>query len=571
MQRIHRERHGVADRTLPGVPGPIVASQASAPRLFRAAEAARGCRRGRTRLIAIVAHACLFVGFVPACPGGDPGDPGGSALRSPPGQSGAVDIGGAGRIESVIPVGPGPSYPRVPRGITQPPEPFGLEPSLGIEMLTPLPEAVQPVPVGGQFGRPDELLPEPDDGLTIDEAIERLLKSNLELRAQEMEIAKARADVLTAGLRGNPLVYTDASLVPYGNFSDSAGGPTQYDANVTLPLDINNKRQRRIEVATQAQRVTEALFQDAVRLQIDNLYTAWADVLAARATVRFLQSGIESLQAQKQATEALVRRGSLSRSEVNNVEILIDSTDLTLLEARETYDDAMRTLAALIEIPPAEAETFPVRGRLRVDEIDIRLPPVEDLIARAEACRPDLVAFRLGVNRARSEARLARANRFDDAFLLYQPMTAQEGLKPGDRAAYSWAMGVTVPLPVFNRNQGNIARAEHTVAQTRTQLASLERQVMLEVQRAEAAFQVTRATIRRIEEEILPAAQENLELALRAASADTAADNAEEGTIALIEAQRAYGDISRQYLEALVRHRRSMFRINTAVGQRVLP
>ena len=508
----------------------------------------------------------LLWGRADPCRGGDPGDPGGSALRASPGRSGAVDISGAGRIETVIPVGPGPSYPRVPRGITQPPEPFGLEPGLGIETLAPLPEPGKAVPIGGRFGRPTELLPEPADGMTIEEAIERLLQTNLELRAQEMEIAKARADVLTAGLRGNPLVYTDASLVPYGNFADSAGGPTQYDANITLPLDVNNKRQRRVEVAAQAQRVTEALFQDAARLQIDNLCTAWADVLAARESLRFLRSGIESLKAQKQATEALVRRGTMSLSDVNNVEILIDSTDLTLLEAQETHDDAMRTLAALIGIPPEQAETFPIRGHLRVE--DIQLPDVDDLIARAQACRPDLTAFRLGVNRAHSEVRLARANRYDDAFLIYQPMTAQEGLKPGDRAAYSWAMGVTVPLPVFNRNQGNIARAEHTVAQTRMQLANLERQVMLEVQRAEAAFHVTRATIRRIEAEILPAARENLDLALRGADA-TDAEN--EGTIAIIEAQRAYGEIARQYLEALVRHRRSMFRLNTAVGQRVLP
>jgi cobalt-zinc-cadmium efflux system outer membrane protein len=508
----------------------------------------------------------LLWGRAGPCRGGDPGDPGGSALRASPGRSGAVDIGGAGRTETVIPVGPGPSYPRVPRGITQPPEPFGLEPGLGIETLAPLPEPGKAVPIGGRFGRPAELLPEPADGMTIDEAIERLLQTNLELRAQEMEIAKARADVLTAGLRGNPLVYTDAALIPYGNFADSAGGPTQYDANITLPLDVNNKRQRRIEVAAQAQRVTEALFQDAARLQIDNLCTAWADVLAARESLRFLRSGIESLKAQKQATEALVRRGTMSLSDVNNVEILIDSTDLTLLEAQETHDDAMRTLAALIEIPPEQAETFPIRGHLRVE--DVQLPDVLDLIARAQACRPDLMAFRLGVNRAHSEVRLARADRYDDAFLIYQPMTAQEGLKPGDRAAYSWAMGVTVPLPVFNRNQGNIARAEHTVAQTRMQLANLERQVMLEVQRAEAAFHVTRATIRRIEAEILPAARENLDLALRGADA-TDAEN--EGTIAIIEAQRAYGDIARQYLEALVRHRRSMFRLNTAVGQRVLP
>lgn len=511
----------------------------------------------------ILVSACLVWTVARACRAGDPGDPSGSALPPSPGQSGAIDLSGAGQIKTVIPVGPGPSYPRVPRGITHQPEPFGLDSTLGIEPLTPLPETVQPLPLGSGLGRPEEILPEPADGMTISEAIERLLRLNLELRAQELEISKARADLLTAGLRGNPLVYTDAALVPYGNFAGSAGGPTQYDTNITLPLDINNKRQRRIETATRAEQVTEALFQDAVRLQLDNLYTAWADVLAARASIRFLQAGIASLEAQKQATEALVRKGEMSRSEVNNVEILLDGADLGLLEAQETADDAMRTLAALLAIPAEEAETFPMRGQLRYD--DVQLPPVEELVVRARANRPDLLAFRLGVDRARSEVRLARANRLDDAFLIYQPLTAQEGLQRGDRAAYSWAMGVTIPLPVFNRNQGNISRAEHTVVQTMNQVANLERQVMLEVQRAEAAFDVTSATIRRIEDEILPAARENLDLALRGANADG------EGTIAIIEAQRAYGEISRKYLEALVRHRRSMFRINTAVGQRVLP
>jgi len=510
-----------------------------------------------------VACGCLLVCLASSPAGADPGDPSASPLPPPPGASGAVDIDGGGQIEAVIPVGPGPSYPRVPRGITQPPEPFKPEPVVRIESFSPVAGEAEPLPLGGRLGQPEAIIPEPADGMTIAEAIERLLSQNLELRAQEMEISKARADLLTAGLRGNPLIYTDASMVPYGNFAGSGGGPTQYDTNITLPLDINNKRQRRIDVATRAQRVTEALFQDAVRSQIDNLYTAWADVLAARASIRFLEAGMDNLEIQKRATEARVQRGELNQTEVNNVEIQIDSTDLTLLETRETYDDAMRTLAALLAIPPEEAETFPIRGRLRSQRLQI--PPIEELVARAQACRPDLVAFRLGVERARSEVRLARANRMEDAFLLYQPFTAQEGLDPGDRASYSWAMGVTLPLPVFNRNQGNIARAEHTVLQTRSQLANLERQVMLEVQRAEAAYDVTLATLERIEEEILPAARENLELALRGAEPGAA------GTISKIEAQRAYGEISRQYLEALVRHRRSMFQLNTAVGERVLP
>jgi outer membrane protein, heavy metal efflux system len=494
----------------------------------------------------------------------NPGDPSSSALGASPGASGAVSFGRApAGTQPVIPVGPGPSYPRVPRGITHPPEPFGARSSnLGIEPLTPLPEAR--LPLTGQLGiRPGGEPAGPADGLTIDQAIDRVMRLNPELRAQAREISKARADVLTAGLRANPLVYADTSHVPYGSFRGTSGGPTQYDVNITHPIDLNQKRRRRVEAAVRAQEVTEAQYQNAVRLQIDHLDTAWVDVLAARETISLLEAGLKSLGDQKQATEALAKRGAASRSEVNNVEIQLDSTDLTLLEARETHDDAKRTLAALLSLPLEESETFEIRGSLRGP--DLPAPPVETLIRTGLEIRPDLAAFRLGILRAQSEVRLARANRLDDVFLIYQPFSVQQGLVPGERSATSWAIGLTVPLPVYNRNQGNIARATHTVAQTEVQLANLERQVILEIQRAEAAYEVTLATIKRLEAEILPAARENLEISLRQSRSE------KPDPLAIIEAQRAFGDISRQYLEALIRHRRSMYRLNTAVGCRIFP
>jgi cobalt-zinc-cadmium efflux system outer membrane protein len=490
-----------------------------------------------------------------------PGDPSGSTLGPAPGTTGAVGINTSRDVQSVIPVGPGPSYPRVPRGITQPPEPFGTPTTgLAIERL--------PIVAGAEssvFGRaavPIHDLQGPPNGLTIDQAIDRLLSVNLELRAQALEISKARADVLTAGLRGNPLMYVDTAQIPYGNFDGSAGGPTQTDVNITLPVDLNQKRKRRIDVAVRAQKVTEALFQDAVRLQLDNLYTAWIDVLNAEATIRFLESGLESLTAQKRVAQELATKRATSQREVNKIEIQINSTDLMLLEARETHSDSKRTLAALLSIPLEKAETFPIRGSVR--GAPVVTPPVNILIEQALANRPDLAAYRLGVQRAASEVRLAQANRIDDVFVLYQPITIQQRLQPGESTAQSWALGVTVPLPVFNRQQGNIARAETTVAQTKIQLVNLERQVILEVQRADAANAVTRATIKRLEENILPAARENLGISLKESGTDMA------GVISRIEAQRAFGEISRQYLEALVRHRRSMLRINTAVGARVL-
>ena len=184
----------------------------------------------------------------------------------------------------------------------------------------------------------------------------------------------------------------------------------------------------------------------------------------------------------------------------------------------------------MLSIPLDQAETLP--DRWLAAWLNLPPPPIDWLVQQARECRPDLAAFRIGVLRARAEVNLAKANRIDDLFLLYQPFTAQRRLSPGERTSYSWALGVTVPLPVFNRNQGNIARANHTVAQTQIQAANLDRQVLLEVQRAEAAYSVTLATIKKLQEEILPAARENLEMSL----ADPGPD--EPGAISRIEAQR---------------------------------
>ena len=73
-------------------------------------------------------------------------------------------------------------------------------------------------PLAIPAGREDE---GPPDGLTLDQAIERLVRENLALRARALEIPQAEADILTASLRANPLIYADSQLIPYGNYSDA--------------------------------------------------------------------------------------------------------------------------------------------------------------------------------------------------------------------------------------------------------------------------------------------------------------------------------------------------------------
>jgi cobalt-zinc-cadmium efflux system outer membrane protein len=498
-----------------------------------------------------------------SAPSPSPGDPSTSTLGDAPGASATGALGNApAGGQGVIGTGPGPGFPRVPQGITRPSQPFGPPSGPGIEPVPRLPDAE--LPLYGRLEAPSGGSPAgPPGGLTLDEAIDRVLRVNLDLRAKAMEIPKAQADILTAGLWANPLLFMDAQMVPYGSFDGTGGGPTQYDVNITHPIDLNGKWKRRTEVAVRAKEVIEAQYQDAVRLQVDNLYTAWIDVLATRETIRYLEASLESLADLLGATQALREQGSAIPSDVNRIEILRDSTELALMETQETLVDANRTLATILYLPPDVAERLEIRGELRGP--DIPAPPREELIRVAMETRPDLAAFRLGTLRARAEVNLARANRFEDVFLLYQPYTHQAPLEAGDNSSTSWAVGLTIPLPIYNRNQGNIAKARHTVTQTQIQLADVERRVLVDVQRAERAYAVTTAAVRRLEGEIVPAARENLETSL------VLYRSGERDQLSYLEAQRAFNEISRQYRDALVRHRRAMLRLNTVVGRRLFP
>lgn len=459
---------------------------------------------------------------------------------------------------------PGSSTPRAPASISRPagdssglPQPLGIGPTQRLRVgEVPLYGSLA-IPTGGD----DE---GPPGGLTLDAAIERLIRENLTLRSQFLEIPQAQADVLTASLRANPILYADAQLIPYGGYSQKrSGGPTQYDINISHPLDLSGKRRARTAVACKAKKVLEAQYQDAVRLQIDNLYTAYVDVLAARETVRFARASIGGLNEVLALTQRLQRGQVGTEAEVNQVRIQRDTAAIGLAEAEENLQNAKRTLAGLLNLPPGEATALELRGSMR-DTVTAP-PPVEALVQSALETRPDLMAQRLGISRAESDVKLQLANRYADAYVLAQPYTYQRGT-PGDlKGSHSWAVGMTIPLPLYNRNQGNIQRARLNVSQTQVELADLERRAVTEVERAERDYAVTRASVGKIEGDLLPAATQVRDNALRLYR------SGDRDITVYLNAQRDLNEVVRQYRETLIRHRRAMLRLNTAVGQRLLP
>lgn len=433
------------------------------------------------------------------------------------------------------------------------------------EMVITRPARLNPadLPIYGPLEVPTQEEEGPPDGLTLDMAIERLARENYDLRTKFQEIPKAQADILSAGLRGNPLVFGSADQVPYGNYSPQRPGENAFGVTVIQPFDANHKRRVRLLAAQRAKRVLDAQYQDAVRLELDNLYTAYIDVLAARETVRYLEASLAGLNEAVKLTEKQVQGQQRSSIDLDRVAIQRDSALIALQDAKAAQSKAMDVLALQLNIPTIEADQLQVRGTI-LTKTD-QLSPVEDLVGLAQANRPDLMAYRLGIQRAQADVSLAKAEAFPDVFVLYTPYGFRNNGPTGGQNATSWSLGMMASVPLFNRNQGNVRRAEINVSQTRTELSGLERQIEAEVRRAVKELGTAQVAVRQLEHDVLPRARAIRDRTLNLYR------NGEEGALGYLNAQREYSDVVRQYRDALIRQRRAALRMNTAVALRIIP
>ncbi|HVX62121.1 MAG TPA: TolC family protein, partial [Pirellulales bacterium] len=390
-----------------------------------------------------------------------------------------------------------------------------------------------------------------------------LMCNNADLRAKRYEIPQARADVLTASLRANPLYFISASNVPYQAYSPDRFGAVEYTPTLVQPVDVNNKRGARTEAASRAAHVLEAQYQNAARLALHELYLAFTDVIVTRETLRYAEVSLAGSKALHEASRERTQGDAVSESDRLNLAVQYETARLDVDRSRIELLRAKHRLGALLDIPREHTEQLELRGRLRPPAA--QLPGDDELVQMALDNRPDVQAFRLGIGRAQADARVAKKERIEDVFVVYSPFVFQNNGPIGKLNATSFSLGLMGSIPVFDRNQGEIRRSELNVLQTRTALDAIERETAAEVESALLEYQVSQQAVERIERTILPASERARALAYQ---------NYEAGRSSTVEyliALRDRNEVVRHYRDTLIRRRRSMLQLNTAVGYRLLP
>jgi cobalt-zinc-cadmium efflux system outer membrane protein len=322
-----------------------------------------------------------------------------------------------------------------------------------------------------------------DDGLLEDEAALIALWNNASFQEQLADLGIAHGDLVQAGLLPNPefVYWFPAPEKPYKYLFE-------------FPLEALWLRPVRIKAAAgESARVCERLTQAALDL-IRDVRQAYADVLLAKGRLRVAEEAVRIRGEILRLAEARLKAGDVSAQEVATARI--DSLQAQQDAARAGYDvplaeERLRNLLAIgedrtpLQLDPAAPPTRP--------ELD-----VEALAAEATASRPDALAAAQNAAAAAERLRLAR---------LSWVRVLGIGDATSGRESHVFSPAVRFTVPIFNWNEGNIARAEAEWDRAERQRRTVHNQIVLDVRQAHLRHTQARAELEVLEDKVRPEAE----------------------------------------------------------------
>ncbi|MDY3561087.1 TolC family protein [Gemmata sp. JC673] len=413
---------------------------------------------------------------------------------------------------------------------------------------------------------PKQLPSSPDEEpvrANLDQIINAMLLNDAKLRAGFESINQANADALTASLRPNPSLFTDGQLLPLTRpFTvDRQGGPPQQDAQITYPIDwyLFGKRAANMAVAAHGVKVSEADFEDTVRQRVAEAATGYYDLLEAHALLALARQDVANLEKVEAALDRAVEAGGKTRVELNRLRLDLAQSRRLVRDAETSVVSAKAKLRALLGRTDADP-AFDVAGSLDAP-LNALLPPPEDGFEVALKNRPDLNALRWKAVQARASVTAEERKAYPEVSPMVGYTRQYQRKAIGFPDADSWTAAATITLPVFDRNQGNRAKAISVVSQNAFQYQASVVAVRAEVETAAREYRAARATAEDIAADQLKLAREVLD------AITTAYQAGGRPLVDLLDAERNFRDTYRAYVTSRAAYWRAVYRYRSAIGQ----
>jgi cobalt-zinc-cadmium efflux system outer membrane protein len=393
--------------------------------------------------------------------------------------------------------------------------------------------------------------------ISLDDAIQMAIQHNHNLLAARTTIQQNEAQETTANLRPNPVLLGDAQFLPIfqpDQFNlDYLDNTAQFDLGVSYLFERGKKRQHRLQAARDQTAVTRSQVADNERSLAFNVASQFINVELAESTLELATEDLKSFQNTVDIGEVRYKAGDISEGDLLKIKLqmLQFQTDVSAARlARIQGLSDLRQLLGYESIP----QDYDVTGAF--DYLPVK-GNVEDFQAKALQTRPDLRAALEGVTAANSQHELQKA-------IGKRDVTGQ--------ASYTHIGAINdislfgqIQLPIFDRNQGEIARAGFAITQAQEQAKFASGQVLTDVRDAVENLHTNDSVVGLYRSGYLDQAQQSRDIS------EYAYRHGAASLLDFLDAERSYRATQLGYRQALAAYLLALEQLREAVGTRSAP
>ena len=393
--------------------------------------------------------------------------------------------------------------------------------------------------------------------ISIEEAIRLALQHNHALEAARTTILQNQALETTANLRPNPVLSWDAQFLPIFQPSkfgaDYINTQGQFDLGLGYTFERGKKRQHRLQAAKDVTALTRSTVADNERQLVFNVSQQFVDVLLAQSTIDFTQQDLDSFLKTVDISEARYKAGDMSEGDLLKIKLQMLQFQNDLFAAKLSKVQALASLRQFLGYESAP-DHYDVAGELDYQAVHGGL---DDLKALALRTRPDLRAAQQNVIASRSAELLAEANGKRDlgASFNYSHVAATN----------TGAFFFNIQLPIFDRNQGEIARTRYVITQSQELASETSQQVLTDVVDAFSALRTSEQIVQLYQGGYVDQAKKSRDISEYAYKRGAAS------LLDYLDSERTYRANQLAYRQALATYMTALEQMRQAVGTRTLP
>jgi cobalt-zinc-cadmium efflux system outer membrane protein len=393
--------------------------------------------------------------------------------------------------------------------------------------------------------------------ISLDQAIQLALEHNHNLLAARTTIQQSQAEEITANLRPDPVLLGDSDFLPVfqpSNFSaDYLDNTAQWDLGVSYLFERGKKRQHRLQAAKDVTAETSSLVADNERTLTFNVASQFIAVELAESTLELANQDLKSFQNTVDITEARYKAGDIGEDDLLKIRLQLLQFQMDVSQAQLARAQGLSDLRQLLGYESVSPD-YDIAGAFDYQPLKGAL---EDFQAKALQDRPDLRAAQLGVTAANSQHELQKA-------IGKRDFTGQINYT---HLAYLNDVSLfgQIQLPIFDRNQGEIARSGYAITQAQEQEKYASGQVLTDVRDAYESVHSNDQIVTLYRSGYLDQAQQSRDIT------DYAYRHGAASLLDFLDAERSYRATQLGYRQALASYLLSLEQLREAVGTRSLP